>query len=61
MFVQCFKYTAPAKPQLRDLFRIVLCTLLRFRMHKAKLNVLVLLAALGTNHGSCSHILFVRL
>ena len=55
MFIRCFKYTAPAKPQLRHLFRIVLCTFLRFRIHKAKLNVLVLLAALGTNHGSCSH------
>lgn len=61
MFIRCFKYTAPAKSQLRHLFRIVLRTLLRFRIHKAELNVLALLAALGTNRGLCSRILFVRL
>lgn len=44
MFIQCFKYTAPAKPQLRDLFRMAQCTLLRFRIHKAKLGVFVQLA-----------------
>lgn len=44
MFIRCLKYTAPAKPQLRDLFRMALCTLLRFRIHKAKLGVFVQLA-----------------